>query len=593
LRLPWRTPYYADRLTAEALAGFLRAYSDAWRVRRFDRFVPLDFHLVEHQATLQGQISWTLIERFRELHSSQHRETAHWRLKNGLTLPLLLPVFGEAKKLLHEFSVRDEGGEALPMLTRGESAAVSAAYVYTALRTTSPAPRVRVTNIEAATLLLTTLGYINPRGASGRFDQWTTETGRPEQTLVSRVDAPILDPLMLEWVEHEANAVVPRVGTLLRTGLTNIPQWESLPINAAAGSSLKPYAKVDALLLYGIRDLVKMVLNGTPLWEAANRERNPRSQLAHDPAALALEVLTQFVRGFAHLAELVRTAAPEARAEFDNFLGRYTAYVYADVELGRPFLIKVSQVLPVGGEEFGKREFLQAAGQTRIRCPLALKDAGSVHVAVALRDPEVRFGLNRLEVNLRGRRFIRVGRWQYDYEKKRPLRLGRRRVEEWSLLYRPVDGEPEPVAIDRYFGLQSHASEQLIHFYSGRGRYESRQADHPLGSVDLLVPLKLTLTIFWAYAFSVLFFVAAAAYAGAMWSWGIAHARSPANLEAVVVVNALAITLSLWLTTTQHRRPVVHKKLLPARYAFFAAMLFLLLAPAAFGSWEVYHLFST
>jgi hypothetical protein len=396
---------------------------------------------------------------------------------------------------------------------------------------------------------------------------------------------------LLDWMRQEAIDVCVGTVTFLTVLFKRLGAGRPVIIEATA-PTLAPFPTVDALLLYGIRDLLKVLLNQTALWRAAGAYINPRAELADDPRSLITTARDVFERGMVNLALLVETASPEAKSEFANFLSRYTAYVYTEVELGQPFLVKFRRVLPIGRTILGLKELKQAMGQTRVFLPLYLKDANSMHVAVALPDPEIRFGLEKGEINLLKKpRWIRIFGHRFELGR---VKEGRRhhKVGDWSLRVREADGELKEVPLSQHFGLVDEASEQLVHFYSARGRYEGRQYDYPLGSVTLVVPLKLTLTVFGAYFLSALFFGVAATYAGVMWFHALVHERLPSHFDALLAVNALAITLSLWLTTTQHRRPIMHKKLLPARYAFFIAMFVLLVAPGTFGVYEIHRVLS-
>ena len=494
---------------------------------------------------------------------------------------MLVPAFSEPKSLLHEFELHGATrDQALTILPRAESAAVNAVYVFSALQNSAKQRQLTDADVASTVETLIALGYINPRALTERFNAWAKERRRPR--LKARFDAPLLDETMLDWIEAEGDSVCRGAGTYLRARLSCCRPEQPLEIEGGA-SVLGPYPSVDALLLYGIRDLMKVLLNQAPLWGMTPRRDNPRAALSGNARRLGVRTAEVCELGMSNLASLFAAADADAQSEFTSFLSRYTAYVFMDVELGRPFLIEFSRLLPVGRRVSTLGQLGLAVGQTRIRCPLAPKDAQGVHVVVALHDPEVRFGLDVFELGLRRKPwFIRFRRHRLQLRKDEN---GRRyqRVENWTIARRQPDGGLVETSVRHQFGTVDEASEQLVHLYSSRGRYEGSEHDDRLGSVRLVVALKLTKTVFWAYLLSALAFALAAIYVNAMWWRGVVSAQLPPEFEALASVNALAVTLSLWLTTTQHRRPIVHKKLLPARYAFFVAIFFLLLAPTAYG----------
>lgn len=536
--------FFANKQVSESFAAFLRANTNIWRLRRHDRFTPLDFHLAEHQLTLQGRIDKALLERFRD--QTDLPELDEWDISHGDELTFYLPALSEPKELLIEFSSTDEAGQSLPILTRMDGSQVSAAYVLSALTQGAEGlpegqdagDPLDDQDIVAATMLLTLLAYQNPNALAVRINHWPMNHGRLPRR------GPLPEDALEDWIFWEGELFRADLGEPLLRELAPLIRGQSggqveltIPEETRQGG-LAHFPTVSSLALHSIRDLLRIVIEFAPEWVEESSDTKTRADLLGDPELLARAVAARAEHGLRIIGELWEDgASEEAKRELFRVLPRWTAYVICTVRLGVPFLVKFKQVLPLSARLSRLKVWLRALS-TKLDLPIAFKDAAAVHVEITLRDPELSLG-----------RGIRV-----------------------------ISGDEDVGEPSDYFGTTLEASEQVVQFYSSRRDGERSEQDAPLGRLYLRVPLRLTLTVWLGYALTAFAMTAAAVYLVVVW-WRFLRRGETLEVEPVATVSALAITISLWLTTVAHRRPIVHRKLVGWRLWFVITLFAMLAGP--------------
>jgi hypothetical protein len=543
-------------LFPETFATFLRFNPALWRMRRVDRFVPQDLDLAEHQTSIQGLIDVSLLEEFLA------RRTDVLRLpdveaRNGDPITLFVPAISAPKRLLLNFSARGEGGESLPMLSRAEGSTIVARDLLSRLLRNSVG---RVDGLEDLTraherlsALITTLVFLNPHRLAERLERW------PHRRHRLRGDRGLDRRDLVEWVRQEGEEFIADGGQLLAGELASFLQKERLaggPLpERMRPDGLRYFPTLESLLLHGVQDLLKIVVQSEEAWGAGSDELNRRAALMRDMSGIAIRV-SDALNGLPLLYELLsRQRDHSATVELYRHLDRWTAFAVVDARLGVPFVLKFSQTLPLT-ERRKRRWFLKPFVYVRDKFrlfrtfhlyPLAGQDAISVHAEVAVPDPELRLPRRSAVVRARGRR--------------------RRRVHH-------------------IFGHELRPTGRLLHRYSSRRPEATKPptlTPAAAGELFLRVQLKLLRSIRYGYTFAPVAFLMAGAYV----SWVVGDAlidhRTVAKPETQLAVGALAATLSLWLTAVQHRRAVVYRKLWLARRLFYLALYLTLIPLALYG----------
>jgi hypothetical protein len=535
---------FVGRRQAEALAVFLKANATHWRIRRHDKFVPFDFHLAEHQITLQGRIDNALLERFAGTNSTDDADS--FELEPGSPLALYLPAISQRKELLVDFSTRDESGRSLPILARMEGSQISAAYALAAL--SNGEMRTRRTDLTpaevlAASVVLTLVAYINPYSLVVRVRDWGRECGfRLEKAAPLRGDA------LEAWIYSEAELFLSGAGDHLVERLEPLlarqagGENETVLPDAIRRGGIEHFPWLSSVLLHGARDLLRLTVEFAPAWRADGSAEPIRGELMDDPAALVSAAAEYASVGLDTIERLVqnqeqgrRSAATE---EMFRMLPRWTAYTACTVRVGFPFLIKIHEVLPLHPRVSTLKVWLRAIA-TKIDVPIPFKDAAALHVEVVLKDPELKLG------------------------------KGLTVTDETDSL-RPRENATH------YFGTISRASDQVAQLYSSRRDGETAERD--VFPARLRFYVKLTLSILIGYWLTALALSAAAVFVSREW-FALLFRDEPLEASSVSTVMALAVTVSLWLVGVSHRRPIVHRKLILPRILFAVTVAVMLSWP--------------
>lgn len=139
-----------------------------------------------------------------------------------------------------------------------------------------------------------------------------------------------------------------------------------------------------------------------------------------------------------------------------------------------------------------------------------------------------------------------------------------------------------PIQFDYAFGNYWRPSDRLLHFYSSRQLHEAANRDFIAPYLNLFVPLRFMRSVFIGYTASIIAYLLAAAFVGGSLTEAMIDGSRPALLPEVVAVGALAVSLSLWLTTSLSQEPIVNQKLVVARHLLAVSVAIILAAFLAF-----------
>jgi hypothetical protein len=546
----------ANETFAVAFASFLRRNPEAWRVRRTDRFRPVDLHLADHEIALQGRVDPGLLQRFAEFEADPPIDLDQALLRKNESLTVYLPAIVQSKRLHLGFSVH-RGRERLPRISHFESARITAVHLLTILIGDRD-----ITVGEARRLhrVLTTLAFQNPVGLEQRIGAWVQN--RPKNVRRAWEHGQALeDEQLLEWIHAEAEGFLEGLGPPLRAVAdaylkgASARAGDSPPYSLAPASvsALGHFGDVTSLLLHDIRDVLKTLVSLAPVLESqAAGTTFTRQMLMERPERLARHVEDQVLRGLDSLLKLLKPlseapAPTTVREEFQKELEAWTVYIPLDIALGRPFTLRFRETISIGPRLNFARQLGFAFSGSHLY-PIPLKDADGVHVEVEIPDPALQLG-RRLPV----------------------VALIPGQESAWR--------QPE-IPMDTVFGSVERASERFVHLYSSRMRREATQYDRLLPYLRLKVRLRLTWAVLIGHLYAATAFLLAALYIG---SAAIPHAVeereiAPQDLRVIVTVGALTVTVSLWLTAIQYPRPVTFKKLTPARMVLYLALLSILVS---------------
>jgi len=553
---------------ALAFASFLRRNPEAWRVRRTDRFRPVDFHLADRDVSLQGRIDPSLLRRFVEFEADPRITLDPARVRKDEPLTLYVPAIAQSKRLHLDFSVHRGTGERLPRVSHFESARITAVHLLTILIGSRP---ISVGEARQLHAVLTTLAFQNPLGLEQRVEAWTQPTPRRvRKTFGEDVWRPrdlkrvreswesgeaLPDYELLRWIASEGESFLRGLGAPLQRAVADYlrqrgDQAEASPpfrLAPASVPALERFADVTTLLLHDIRDVLKTLVSLAPVVATGAGTRLTRTQLMDDPDRLAAHVEEDALKGLDLLLTELNQADATVREDFQKELEAWTVYIPIDIALGRPFTLRFHETMPVSPRLHFGRQLLFAVRGAHLY-PIPLKDADGVHVEVEIPDPALQLG-RRLPVVA--------------------LIPGQKR--RWR--------QPE-VPMEWVFGSAERASERYVHLYSSRMRREATRYDWLLPYLRVKVRLRLTWAVLIGHLYAAAAFVLAALYIG---SAAIPHAVEereilPPDLRVVVTVGVLTVTVSLWLTAIQHPRPITFKKLAPARLILYLALLAILVS---------------
>lgn len=553
----------------ETFAGFLRHRRHLWATRRTDRFTPLDINLAEHHLTIQGSIGPELVNNFLALYGEDLLIPEKPEVRDGEILSLYIPAASFPKRQLLRFSVRDAKDAALPILSRSEGAPIAAREILALLILSKNIEMEELDDVSrqrALKTLIATVVFQDPHRLAERLQRWESRRDplRPDAGLEAAEDESDLQ----RWIEQEAEEFLPRSGDDILQAVTPTLErlqeldraWAWIPVSARP-DGLRYFPTVGALLLHGVQDLLKNVLQFADPWKpeepdggdavaahggAAEARGEPdesgqRAILARRSEALAKEV--KRVLAELPILETLLTAQQHdgATSEFFRSLDRWTAYVVTTIRLKVPFIVKFDQTLPLlrnpeDWEQFSWLKKKRRLFSTHHEYPLALRDALAVHAELVMNDLEIRY--DQTEV-----------------------------VE--------VQGT-QRIPVSDVFGNELRASSRLIHRYSSKRPDPTSESDAGTAArrhLYLRVPIRLVKSIRYGYAAASAAFLATAGYVLGTVVWAFVNDTDIERIEAPVIAGSLAVTLSLWLTAVQHPRPVVYRKLWLARRCFYLSLL--------------------
>lgn len=522
-------------------ANFLRRRPDEWRKRRVDHFTPTELYAAERRITLHGEIGVDLMAAFAEAESRLLSQRALSELQTGTSLPLYIPFAAFTKHPWLRFSSHNASGEAVPVLTRFDGSTITGWYLLQVLESVARRRESPPANVFAgAALAASSLAAINPTALEKRLASWSRNWGSYQD-----------DSRILMWVEREAEAFRPRLGTQLLRLLddtTLIANGQSLP-ELAGSRNDEPLAvrTVAGLILLGIRDVLKLIV----AWEPFGRRPS-----LFDPRDRTL--LDRFSRivlpGLEYFDQLVAEAcaASEGRQgatqELADAINYWTAYLAVDVPLGRPFLYKTEEILVFPHR--GKLDRMWTQHNYRVE----LRDAVATHVEVMSGDAE-----------------LEIAHW---------FATGVRAAE----LGNAKPGRSRPVS--EFFGTQHQTSRDLRHYYTTRRPGESvGVADHRL---RLVIRYRVAPSVRRGYYFLTLGLLLAAAWVAYEWIEPALHGKGPPNEDEIVLVSATLVVLPLWFTSMQHKKQVVHQKLRIFRTLMYCAFVALIGAPGVSFGWRLF-----
>jgi hypothetical protein len=444
----------------------------------------------------------------------------------------------------------------LPILSRAETAPLTARDVLAGLLLTRSVPLPELADDISLTLpltvLLSTLFFQDPHRLADRIESWGARLDPfiPHRGL-TRWD-------LRQWIEHEGEEFLPGGGTWILDALAADIRQVAAPTGVLP--LIPPYARPDGLiyfptvrglLLHGAQDLLKNIVQFTHPWpETGEDELGPRALLIRNAPELAAAA-RRTAKQIPLLDKLIANQRHSgARAEFYRHLDRWTAYAVLTIRLGSPFLIKFDQTLPLIRTRADYRRLSWFSKKWRLvrtfhEYPLGLRDASEVHAEFRIRNPEIRFGKTKV-VEVRG-------------TKRLPVK--------------------------EVFGHELRAGSRLIHIYSSKRPDETSPGEAGrTARRHLFVRFKVTLisSVRLGYLFAAVGFLLASSYVGVVFGLATLHDSEIKNPEAPVTVAALSVTLSLWLTAVQHPSPIVYRKLWAARRAFYVSLAVSLVATAAY-----------
>lgn len=564
-----------------AFAAFLRQNPGYWRLRRVDRFRPIDTNLALHRATLQCRIDPALLDRFLDLYEDD-LDLPETTYGGGDELTVYVPVMRFPKRLLLDFTTADDAGKSIQLLTRTEDSSVAASFIISLL-VEGLDRELRDREVVALHVILSTLIAQNPHDLEDRINEWVRERCAKGEDRRYSPENPLRPRDLSAWIHDEGEDFQPGLGTALQAALAPL-LWAAaidrpqryMPGDAEADrvgaldvpdprqGGLKHLPSMSYVLLHAVHDLLRMSVEFAPSWSDDENTQPEdgnhvlQSDLMADPLLLIRHLQHNVLPGIRVLRELLRgprrgDALPDLLRDLDS----WTAYVVKDIRLGVPFSITFTQTLPLRTEDLKwPRPVRWIEGRWRTvwrsnhRYPIPLKDAPSMHVEVDVPDPELRIPLKP------------------GYP---PKRLG---ILVWipgkreTYLDKPLDA----------FDAEARPSDRIVHFYSSRRAEESRRLDDLAPYVHLYVPIRLTFGVLFGYLAASVAFVLAAIFVGWEAFPTIVTAERPPLLLETVEVAILSVTLSLFLVSTQHPSPLVTRKILGARLAFAVSIATILAA---------------
>jgi hypothetical protein len=560
---------YSLPLFAENLAAYLRRNGARWRLRRTDEYLPRDWHLAERTVHLVGRIDRELLLDFFAVHGSRFGLTPP-TLAQVRKFTCLIPVDSHPKRLLLA-PTQTLNGAPLPSLHRYDDSRILSRDLLDMLRArqfheSAAHPKIpRLDDSETLRrirLLLAATFFSDPARLSERLREWLKKR---DQTNKLFVGGGIVDTeLLLAWIRCEGDEFAPKLGGHLAdqlrpfvTDYTNPAKPpNSRPDRYYLDSAWRPgdlqlFPTIDSLLLHGVQDVLKLTIETA---HSRSRRNTPlvRERLMRNPRELAGEVRKTY--------EAVETLSLLLRNQSDrtvlNDLGRYltnwVSYAAVPVEVGVPFSISWSNITVLRAarqgsivERFRRRLF------TRHLYPIAFKDALSVHVEIKIDDPEIDAGQRRVVQIKQGR----------------PDSLSKK---------------PEPV--NTVFGHKLEPTRRLVHRYSSKRPIEGVQSDEDrFDALFLQTRIRIAPNVFLGYVLASVVFMAAGGFDTIVAVKALIDGSTESLVTPAVETAALASALALWMITTQYRVPLIAGKLIPARWVFAIAIIFMVVPLSIYG----------
>ncbi len=621
-RLRPRHFYASDPEFGRAFAVFLRQYPQLWRIRRLDRFRPQDLRLAGREIHLQGRIAPSLVEHFLRTVGAEMNFTA-FRVETGDPMMLLLPIAQRPKRLLLNSRLERDGHGAIDTLSRYEDSWIEALNLLSLteeyvneliLAGTTGTARLHPVRPEEEfqlVLFFATLVFQNPDALAKRVARWADDNNIPFGP-----GKPLTGSALTRWIQQQGDSFLPGVGTHLAEMLEPlIPELQRSQLYVSPVTRRPPldcFGSIPSLCLHAIRDFLKLIHNVTPSWPPNGEgddadEILVREDQLEDPNALAETAYHLFLDGVVlaeeKLSDYEGWLDSEPGAALNEALDTWWAYTQIEIELGVPFTVKISEILPLvtppwPDRPFGRierklEEWKRTCYRTGHFYPLALKDAQSVHVEVEIPHPELT--TPELEAGGTDSPSFPATPSKPTFDRRHPVASARAwcghlrekaRHVPIALIARLPDGSSgeltAPIRFDYAFGNYWRPSERLLHFYSSRQLHEAEDRDFMAPYLNLFVPLRFMRSVFIGYAAAIVAYLLAAAFVSVSLIAAMAENSRPALLPEVVTVGALAVTLSLWLTSNLSQEPIVNEKLVVARHLLAGCVGLMLIVFFAF-----------
>jgi hypothetical protein len=587
-----RAPNYfgADPVFGRTLASFLRRNGSLWRVRRIDRFEPQTLTLAHHEVSLQGRVGPAVLNRFFEVNPLPGIRRPNNVAGDELTL--YVPFTREPKRLLTTYSLTHDGGPA-PLLNRYEGTLVEAltllSYIREGQRSLSEDETV------ALYLVLAGLAFMSPQTLNTRLSSWQTEgQPKPKRRLHRhRESPPLTDNDLLAWIESEGEFFLKDLGEPLRKSLETRVGRRSMSTVLISPASLglgSHYRSLQGLLLFAIRDLLKVTWEFLPAWQGEGGNDSPvtRESFVDDPDGFVDFLTRNVLPGFDVLEELLRRPnwRPQAAGELMQDILGWWSYVVVTIRLGVPFVLKSAETMPAAADLRWRRPFRSVEGWWRSSMdtyqlyPLSLKDAESVHVELQIPQTELRIPGGWPPRSLRlPQRMIRGIR-------RALARLVRGKgpsLPEHLGLVRKAGRQVAPVDMDLAFSSVEAPSERLAHLYTSRMPHEKSAANPQLPFLKLYVPLRLSRQLALGYWAATVAYAIAASFVGFELFWYAATGDQLDLFAQALTVGVVVTPLALWMAQVQHRETIVSEKLAVFRNGLTFTMGIVFLAAIAAG----------
>lgn len=534
-----------NRAFRATFATFLRHRDDDWRARRVDHFAPVELYAASRRITLHAQINRALLAQFARREKKLLPSQTLRDLRVGTTLPLHVPFASFTKRPWLNFSMRDGAGVAVPVLTRFEGSTITGGNLLRVFESAAehlPDPIAREDQ-RGPWLVAAALAAVNPTGLERRLVRWRPDWAQHQQDLVSA------------WTQHEANLFQSGLGAKVKELLEDKTLFEGQTLAAVLSQRVNEcpqFQTIPGLVLFGIRDVLKLILDWTPF-------EDRRTLLEPGNTTLADVLEFRLIPGLKYFNKIV-TAVCHAESEDPETAGAiqelatailfWTAYAQVEVKIGEPFLLKSEETISFPREHWKFRIW------TRHNYQLALHDAVATHVEITTDDPE-----------------LEIPRRWHAIRRLRAVQL------------RAADGRwREP---SEAFGTDYQDSARITHFYTSRRPSEQR------GNTDrglhLVVRYRISRSVVRGYSFLTAGLLLAASWACYQWIDPAIRDRPPHDEGTLVLVSVTLVVLPLWFTVIQHKKPLVHQKLRTFRILLYTALSALILGPIVAHSWRLFN----